>query len=373
MANQENTNILLNIGLFIDSLGTGGAQRQTVNLAIGLKKQGMSPVIFIYSDTNYFHDILKKEQIPVYTLTRRHFADIFFVFNLIQALRKNRIQGLIAMLFMPSGYALLAKLFIPSMRVIISERSFEAKTKPRDKIFPRKLYFLANFITANSKSQTLHLERLFPRYKKKIVYVPNGVYDQEYIYNLTENTLVLTSIGRVSELKDTKILIEASNIIKSKYPRLKFKVFWVGARFDATEDDSSYFQECSKLITNYGLGELWEWTGQVSDVKAILSKSDLLVHMSHGEGFPNAICEAMSFGLPVIASDVMDHPYIVKNEKNGYLVAIGDVEGLVNAISSFIELKEVEKLEMSRDAFATAQSSFSFEKMTSTYHELLLK
>lgn len=371
--NELNSATLETIGLLIDSLGTGGAQRQIVNLAIGLKRKGLRPIIIFYSNTNYFAELLESEKIVVRYLKRRHFLDVFFLFNLIKLLMKEGISKLVAFLFMPSGYALLTKVVLPTLQVIVSERSFEAKTKTRDKIFPRKLYFLSDFITANSQSQTLHLERLFPRFKRKIVYVPNGVYKQEYIYSTGRGVLTLTSIGRVSELKDTKILIEAINNLRAGYPSIKFKVYWVGALFDANPDDSAYFQECNNLIFEYGLEEIWEWTGQVSDVKAILFKSDLLVHMSHGEGFPNAICEAMSYGIPVVASNLMDHPYIVQSNKNGYLVDMGDLNGLVKAISSFIELKQEEKLEMSKSAFTTAQNSFSLEKMTSTYHELLLK
>jgi len=368
--NNKSPNI--KIGLFIDSLGTGGAQRQTVNLAIGLKSKGLIPIIIIYSDTNYFQEVLDKESIPVYYVKRRNIADPFFFFQFLRILKNEKIDLLIAMLFIPSGYALVAKVLLPSLHLIISERSFEAKTRNKEKIFPRKLYRWANYITANSKSQTLQLEQLFPNLREKIKYIPNGVHDQEYLYQPKENELTVVSIGRVSFLKDTKVLIKAIYRLKVLIPNMKLKVFWVGAKFDSNSEDCSYYTSCCEMLKELGMDNYWEWIGQISDVKTVLAKSDLLVHMSHGEGFPNAICEALSFGIPVIASAVMDHPFIINHKKNGYLVESGNLEGLVGALHHFA-LKSIEqRSQMSKNAFQTAQVSFSLEKMTSRYYQLIM-
>lgn len=359
------------VGLLIDSLGTGGAQRQIVNLAIGLKNKGFRPLIIIYSETNYFKDLLAREGIAVSYLKRRHFLDVLFLFNLIRLLRRERIAHLITFLFMPSGYALLSKVFLPRLIVIVSERSFEAKTNRRDKIFPRRLYFLANFITANSKSQTISLENMFPHYHGKIKHISNGVYDQTYIYNPSLKEFVISSIGRVSELKGTKMLISALAILRDSFPHQDFKVYWIGANFDSTEQDLGYYNECCQLIEDSGLTEIWQWTGQITNVREVLAKTNILVHVSAGEGFPNAICEAMSHGIPVVASDVMDHPFIVKHKLNGYLVSSHDTFGLVEALSDFIGLSIDQQFKMSQRAYETALESFSMDNMTNAYIKLL--
>ncbi len=359
------------IGLLIDSLGTGGAQRQIVNLAIGIKKEEFIPIIFIYNNINFFQEILNREQIVVYYLRRKCFFDLFFLFRLVRILKAESITKLVAFLFMPSGYALISKLFLPRLKVVVSERSFEGKTTLKDKIFPRKLYFLADFITVNSKAQTNSLVNLFPDFKNKIVCIPNGVYDQEYIYQNFSNEFIISSVGRVSALKETKILIKVLSKLKILFPNVSFKVYWVGATFDSTEMDSSYYLDCCEMIFKENLIPFWVWTGQVTNVKEYLSKTNLLVHMSNGEGFPNAICEAMSYGIPVVASNVYDHPFIIEDRINGYLVDSKDEVGLVNAISYFVNLSLEERLNMSKSSFDTAVRSFSFSKMTIAYLDLL--
>jgi glycosyltransferase involved in cell wall biosynthesis len=62
--------------------------------------------------------------------------------------------------------------------------------------------------------------------------------------------------------------------------------------------------------------------------------ADLFVLPSLAEGHPVTLLEAMSSGIPVIATDVGDNAEIVKEGKNGWLVKPGDIEILAQAILS---------------------------------------
>lgn len=360
-----------NIILFIDSLGTGGAQRQIVNLAIGLKIRGFNPLLVCYARQNYFQNVLIKNKIETVCLSRKNILDIFFIYRLYILTKRSKTKWIIAFLFMPSGYALLLKFFLPNLKVIVSERSFEQKTKFREKIFPRFFYGLASYITTNSMTQRNVLSEKMSRHIERIKFIPNGVSDQRWIYNYKNPRVNLVSIGRVSALKETKLLIKSVVKIKERFNQLDIKIFWVGAKYDTNEADSRYYKECLTLIDKYNLNDHWEWTGQISDVKKILNDASLLIHMSTGEGFPNAICEAMSLGIPVIASDVMDHPNIIVNDFNGYLVDTGDLDGLGNALASFFSLSETDRIEMSKRAYNTAIRAFSLDKMIDSYCELI--
>lgn len=358
--------------LFIDSLGTGGAQRQIVNLAIGLKNKGLDPLLVSYSYQNYFQEVLKRSSIESVCVKRKSSFDLLFTFRLYKLIRKEKAHWLISFLFMPSGYALLLKLLMPKLEVIVSERSFEQKTKLREKIFPRFLYGKATYITANSITQANVLLNNFPKYSSQIKFIPNGVLEQRLIYKYDKPDLTIVSIGRVSKLKETKLLINALAKFRDRFGKLGLRVRWIGAKYDVNPADTVYYEECVALIEMHKMQLIWEWTGQISDVPSILSEASLVVHMSAGEGFPNAICEAMSLGIPVIASKVMDHPNIIVNEYNGYLVASGDLNGLEKALNSFFNLNTEARREMSEHAFNTAVQSFSLEKMIDSYYNLLI-
>lgn len=72
------------------------------------------------------------------------------------------------------------------------------------------------------------------------------------------------------------------------------------------------------------------------DVDQLLLQSDLYALISHWEGLPNSILEAMSAGLPVVASDVGGVREAVIEGETGLLVARGDVLGLRAALRSLI-------------------------------------
>ncbi len=357
--------------LFIDSLGTGGAQRQIVNLAIGLKNKQLNPILVFYNNQNYFQELLINSNIEVVYLNRTNIFDFQFFFNLLKLIKKEKTEWVISFLFMPSFYSLLLKLFSPSLKIIVSERSFEQKTKLFEKIFPRGLYFLSTYITANSITQTNVLLNKFPKYFNRIKYIPNGAMEQSLIYKFDNLIFTIVSIGRVSELKNTKLLIEAVAKLKKTNNSLDIKVLWIGAKYNDNELDMSYYNECVELIQFHNLHKIWEWIGQTSNVKYFLCKATILVHMSTGEGFPNAICESMSLGIPVIASKVMDHPSIIINKFNGYLVESGDLSGLVDALSEYAFLNIEDRKLISQNVFDTAKKVFSLDNMVNNYYNLL--
>lgn len=63
-----------------------------------------------------------------------------------------------------------------------------------------------------------------------------------------------------------------------------------------------------------------------------LKDSQALVLPSYNEGLPMAVLEAISYGLPVIATDVGDMAAAVRDGENGYLIHPGDVEAIADAI-----------------------------------------
>jgi GalNAc-alpha-(1->4)-GalNAc-alpha-(1->3)-diNAcBac-PP-undecaprenol alpha-1,4-N-acetyl-D-galactosaminyltransferase len=358
------------VALLIDSLGPGGAQRQIVNLAVGLKKRDYNVVIIVYHKHQFFDSFVLSHKIKIVELKRKGVTDLGFILRLRNILLQYNAHCLIAFLFIPSGYALLMKLLLPKLRVIVSERSFEENTKVIHKIFPRGIYFLADFITANSFTQTEVLRNKFPILKNRIIWIPNGVFCVSVNREMS-NSLRVLGLGRVSELKATKLLIYAVASYKLKYPSREISVVWLGSKFDTCENDNSYYLECENLVNQYRLSEQWIWTGAVNDVDRYLSNSDILVHMSRGEGFPNSICEAMMSGVCVIASDVSDHARIIDSGKNGFLVEVDDIEGIVDAIDRYHCLSLCEKISLSQSAMYKAKNEFDMERFIQNYISII--
>ena len=75
------------------------------------------------------------------------------------------------------------------------------------------------------------------------------------------------------------------------------------------------------------------WT---SDVAKYLRACDLYVHPSHADGMPNVVLEAMSCGLPVIATKVAALPSMIQDGVSGRLVDPGSVSQLRDAIRDLV-------------------------------------
>ena len=88
------------------------------------------------------------------------------------------------------------------------------------------------------------------------------------------------------------------------------------------------------------------------------NSADLLLFPSnYGEGVPTVILEALSTGLPTIASDISGCKEVIKNDFNGYLIEISDIEKWCHKIIYLIENNEKYKY-LSINGRETVKESF---------------
>ena len=107
-------------------------------------------------------------------------------------------------------------------------------------------------------------------------------------------------------------------------------------------------QEEDKLmayINDNGLQNMVTFEGFVSGDKKIecLNWADVYILPSFNEGLPIGILEAMAYGHPIISTPVGGIPEVLKDGVNGVMVEPGNVGQIANAISTFVEHKELVK------------------------------
>lgn len=97
-----------------------------------------------------------------------------------------------------------------------------------------------------------------------------------------------------------------------------------------------------QTLLKYGLNEFVTFEGWISGEKKIdcLNWADIFVLPSYNEGLPIAILESMSYGVPVISTNVGGIPEILHNHKNGILITPGNLEEIDSSIRYFINNKE---------------------------------
>lgn len=91
-----------------------------------------------------------------------------------------------------------------------------------------------------------------------------------------------------------------------------------------------YQDHLKTLAREYGIAErvIWRGLATPAEVAKIMKSSDILCLPSYTEGSPNVVKEAMSCGLPVVASAVGGVPELVAHEETGFLYEAGNVEDL---------------------------------------------
>lgn len=108
-----------------------------------------------------------------------------------------------------------------------------------------------------------------------------------------------------------------------------------------------------------------------ANVPKILHSFEIFCLTSTSEGTPNALLEAMSAGLPVIATRVGGIPRIVQDGVTGLLIEPNDVEGLAVALRSLLDEPEsARKIGLAGREFV--EKEFSCEKITQAFEEYYL-
>lgn len=357
----------------IDNLSTGGAQRQMVNLAVGLQKCGYQVEFFCYADGDLLAGPLYQAGIPV----RWHIKTSRYSFDVILALRKlireNHYDLALSFLTTPNFYTIIgARMAGRNLPVVVSERFCDLPGRvSRSERLAREVYRFANHVSVNSHHQCENLAAKYPYLKNRLSTIYNGYDLDTFIPPAQEplnNPLKIVTIASVSPYKNGLCLIEALHLLKEKYA-LAPTVDWIGQRVRMGER-LEYLNLMEQKIAEYGLGEQWQWLDQRSDIVDQLQQHDLLVHPSFGEGLPNVVCEALSCGRPIVVSNVLDHARLVQDNVSGYLFNVQEPAELAEKIYRFSNLTAEERRSMGQNGRKFAEENLSLARFVNDYDQL---
>ena len=144
------------------------------------------------------------------------------------------------------------------------------------------------------------------------------------------DSLVVGSVGWLTDVKGHEYLIEAVAKLKQDFPSLHLVIIGSGDRQEAL----------LKLAELVGLRDAVHLLGHRDDIEACLAGMDLFVLPSLNEGMGRALIEAMVAELPVIASRVGGIPSVISHERTGLLVPPGDAGALADALRRLLDRPE---------------------------------
>ena len=151
-----------------------------------------------------------------------------------------------------------------------------------------------------------------------------------------------------------------------------FEIFKIAKNFEIYNfivlGDGYLFKKAKIYLKNNNIKNVY-LLGNCIDIFKYLYESELFLSTSLYEGHPISILEAMSIGLPIVASKVTGNIDTIKSGFSGYLYRLGDI----NQASYFIEkiMKNNNlKLNFSRNSFSTHRKLFTTDKMKNSYISL---
>jgi glycosyltransferase involved in cell wall biosynthesis len=240
--------------------------------------------------------------------------------------------------------AMAARLFNKRIPLVTTEQSTSNNRRSRRWSRPIDLWMYRNYgaIACNSKATEEDLLRWVPEVADRTSVIYNGVAVESFQNAVTANKAVvlpnvngrpiLMFVARFDPAKDHPTLLRAMQRVP--YAELVL----VG--------DGDSRPEMQRLANELGISERVHFLGRRANVAQLLKLADLYVHVANYEGFGIAAAEAMSSGLPVIATDIPGLNEVVKDA--GLLVPLRDEEALAQAIHQVLQSKQM------RERMATA-------------------
>ena len=323
-----NKNNKKNLSILSISIGNGGTER-VISLLLKKLIEDYNVTLFLFYDIKKF-DVPKEVNSIVLSKSRTLVKPFFFkLVDLIQftitynkLLKKSNIDFAISFLAFPNLINGVISIFNNKCTFIISERGFPSlNTTSRlssliSKIFYPLLYNRCSKLFSNSFYINEDLKNNFGvTIPMSVIYNPLEIPASPIIPKFLLNDFrpfKIISLGAINTNKNHIMIINA--IRKLSNEEISLSILGEGPLKN----------ELKKDVIDMGLVDRIVFHGMIDDVGKYLIDHQCFVLSSYTEGFPNALLEALSFGLPCISTNCKSGPLEILNENVPVNIEIGE-------------------------------------------------
>jgi glycosyltransferase involved in cell wall biosynthesis len=336
--------------LLTRALDTGGAQRQLVELAIGLQRARWKVTVATFYPGGALETVLLGAGVPVVSLHKRGRWDVLgFMWRLVQLIRRERPQFVKGYLVMSNVVLSVIRPVIRDTRVIWGVAASDMDLRYYDLLSKTEfrlsilLSRFAHLIVANSEAgRKYHIAQGYC--PARMVVIPNGIDVEQFRrsdsvraelraeWKIPPHVALIGLVGRIDPMKDHANFLRAAAQIARAHPAARFVCVGPGT--------GSYRDDMLALTDALHLGGRLTWAGERTDMSRVYNALDLLVSSSRTEGLPNVVAEAMATGVPCVVTDVGDSARIVG--KHGWVCRPGDSDALARAMAAALSALPVD-------------------------------
>jgi len=340
------------------NLGSGGAERQIVTVATLFKDKGYDVEFLCYAEENFYEHILKVKGINVHWVILPHYFNRMFTVR--RFIRKGKYNAVVSFLQTSNFLNNFAVLGGKKWKVITGERSAMDnffKTR-KGKIFAWFQRY-SDVIVCNSVNAQQMWLKYYPQYESKLKVIYNTVTLQplsvKYIPK-RDGKLHIIVVASYQYLKNPVGVVKALALMNDD-EKSRIRIDWYG-RKEVVSGDTRAYDEAMELIRRFRLCDVIELHGDTKEIHNRMQEADIVGLFSSVEGLPNAICEGMTLGKPVIMSKVSDYKVLI-DETNGFLCDWNNSESIKDVIIKTSCLTTNELLEKGKNSKQKAIALFS--------------
>lgn len=352
------------------NLGSGGAERQMVTIACLLKTRGFDVSFVCYEEGDFYLDQLQRNGINVTWQIKK---GIYRLLSFRRFIREGRYDVVISFLETPNILNCFAAYGTHHWKVVVGERS--SKTEHMTSRRGRITAFLmkkCDFLVCNSNNAANMWSNYHPEFKERIRVIYNLVnINRDEISTLKNHNFLTKERIRIVVAASYQYLKNPINVIRAlllltEEERSKIEIFWFG---NPSVKPSAYKESITLVLDNH-LEDCVKLQQPIKDIHTQMSLANYVGLFSSVEGLPNAICEAMMIGRPIIMSKVSDYKTLVNN--NGFLCDGNDPESIADTFRKIINTDVNQEEMMGVESRKIAELLFSKEIILRQWESILL-
>ena len=315
----------------INNLGMGGAEKVFIADANALHREGRDVrMVLLYGgpEKSPWLDKLELPQDRIVFLRAKHIKDRAAYRQLRTLLKSLPSVVLFATLHDATFVSRVVSLGLDHVRLVTREANTVEKKTFLHKLADGLMNARVDVMIAVSEEVKRSLASYQPHFANKISVLYNGVDFPADTSPLPHDGLRILNVGSLTPKKAQDVLLDAFALVAKEFPNATLRIVGDGVLREALKAGAE------KL----NLSQHVHFLGNKSftEVQNEYRQSDVFVLSSDQEGCPNVLLEAMSFGVPSIATSVGAVPEIITNGENGLIVPRRDSSKLADALRALL-------------------------------------
>jgi glycosyltransferase involved in cell wall biosynthesis len=342
--------------ILVNTLESGGAEKQSILLLNALKNEYKTTIIVFYGNRieDKLIQVIEGSNYNLVKLRGNSLKKLIFLYKIFKS---NKVSHLFTYLTKPNFYGAIIGRLAGVANIYGGIRTSKL---PLWKIILEKI--ASNYFCTATIFNSYAGENVFKgKGIKRSVVIPNCFPDISAPFErVQKEKLKIITVGRFVPEKDYLTAIKSINFLKNTNDKFIFQIVGYGLQEN----------EIRNIITKFSLENNVEIFINPGNITELLNEADIYLSTSLFEGTSNSIMEAMNASLPIVATNVGDNNKLVLEGANGFLHDVGAYKAIAQSLKTLIDDYKT-RIEAGLESNRRLKENYSFEKFKDEYLKLI--